>query len=175
MHPSNFQAGLSTLLALGLGGALATVFSNRSAMGYPGGAMVSYGGDPVVSAGGSVGDTTTTTLFTAPADQDIVITDMVLTVNDTNVYCTTSYTASLVTDAGATLGTTSVGLSRQPQGGGYAAGSYSRYHPFVPIQMHSGVRVPAGQSVDLSVTRRMENNCDSPQMHYLVSGTYVQP
>ena len=70
MQTSRFQLGLMATLALGLGFSLAS----SDAVGYPAGS-VSMGANPVLSVGGVV-SSTTDDLFTAPADQDVVVTDV---------------------------------------------------------------------------------------------------
>ena len=76
---------LTTLLALGFGCTLTLVLQPQSAEGYPSTA-VSLGTNPLVAAGGTVADGSTNTLWTAPADQRIVLTDVVLSIPGASTY-----------------------------------------------------------------------------------------
>ena len=69
MVTSRFQLGLIATLAVGLGFSLAS----SDAIGYPAGAAVSLGSNPVISVGGTI-SSTSVELFTAPVDQDVVVT-----------------------------------------------------------------------------------------------------
>ena len=74
MQTSRFQLGLIATLAAGLGAAL----SSSPAIGYPSGPVVSSGTNPVWAIGGTLPGETRTVL-TAPADQDMVVTDVLIT------------------------------------------------------------------------------------------------
>ncbi len=80
MHTSRFQLALTTTLAIGLGATGAAVLIPQTAVGYPAGASVSTGTNPVDAWAGTVGSSTTS-ILTAPADQDIVVTDVHLSCN----------------------------------------------------------------------------------------------
>ena len=68
MNPSRFHLVLTTGLAAGLGAAVTTLFGGQDAEGYPAGATVSLGTNPVVSFAGILGSSATETATTAPAD-----------------------------------------------------------------------------------------------------------
>ena len=84
MQTSRFQLGLLATLAVGLGFSLAS----SSAVGYPAGAAVSMGTNPIWSKGGAVGTLPGEAVITAPAGSDVIVTDVVLSYRDTNCYPT---------------------------------------------------------------------------------------
>jgi hypothetical protein len=141
MQTSRFQLGLIAALAVGLGYTL----SSSQAVGYPAGAAVSLGTNPVWSTAGTVSGSTTITVIEAPADQDVVITDL-------SMYCNGASHLFLRLDDG-----TLVGRYRVVDGAG-----------LVNRSLNSGILVPAGQSVQL------ENESGST-VFYNYSGYYAQP
>ena len=94
-----FISLLFGIAAIILSGAV-FVHSLKSANAFPQGPSVSYGGNPVLSIGGSL-SSTSVTLFTAPSDQKIVVSDLLLTMNQNNC----SSTIILDSSSGATLAT----------------------------------------------------------------------
>ncbi len=54
MQDNRFQSTLVTVLAIGFGAASAFAISSQTAQGYPVGVAVSYGANPVWSAGGVI-------------------------------------------------------------------------------------------------------------------------
>ena len=141
MVTSRFQLGLIATLAVGLGFSL----SSSEAVGYPAGSAVSLGTNPVWSTAGAVGGSTTITVIEAPADQDVVITDL-------SMYCTSTSHLFLRLDDG-----TLVGRYRVVDGAG-----------LVNRSLKSGILVPAGRSVQL------EHESGST-VFYNYSGYYAQP
>jgi hypothetical protein len=141
MVTSRFQLGLIATLAVGLGFSLAS----SEAVGYPAGAAVSLGTNPVWSTAGTVGGSTTITVIEAPADQDVVITDL-------SMYCSGAAHLFLRLDDG-----TLVGRYRVVDNAG-----------LVNRSLNSGILVPAGRSVQLE-------NESSPTVFYNYSGYYAQP
>jgi len=141
MITSRFQLGLIATLAVGLGFSLAS----SKAIGYPAGAAVSLGANPVWSTAGAVGVSTTITVIEAPAGQDVVITDL-------SMYCSSTAHLFLRLDDG-----TLVGRYRVVDGAG-----------LVDRSLNSGILVPAGRSVQL------ENESGS-KVFYNYSGYYAQP
>ena len=79
MQTSRFQLGLIAGLATALGFSL----SSSDAVGYPAGAAIATGHNPVVSASGHLEPSSSYELvsgvLTAPSEQDLIITDVVLT------------------------------------------------------------------------------------------------
>ena len=83
MQTSRFQLGLMATMAVGLGFSL----SSSQAIGYPAGAAVSLGTNPVVSVGGGLVGTDSATPLTAPSDSSLVITGVILSAYSNYQYC----------------------------------------------------------------------------------------
>ena len=154
MQTSRFQLGLIATLAVGLGFSL----SSSDAVGYPAVAAVSMGENPVWSTGGHYNSSSPTVVMTAPADQDVVVTDVVLTFD-----C-----VSCDPDVDLKVGGTTVGSYAYRNLEHYGASRSHVSSPF-PIQHNytSGLRVPAGESLTIQVSRDSVN--------YSLSGYYTQP
>jgi hypothetical protein len=171
MQTSHFQLGLIATLAVGLGFSL----SSSDAIGYPAGAAVSYGSNPVVSAGGSVyAGAGSRVLLTAPSDQDLVLTDVVLT-SFSDSSCKRSHHSSLTLDSGDIV-------AQFETSSPYA----QRYHEYasstgLSVQHHfgSGLIVPTGQSVTIDVSQTDSfGSCGTEHsfgVRYAVSGYHAQP
>ena len=100
MQTSRFQLCLLVGLAVGLGMAL----RSGPAIGYPAGAAVSLGTNPVWSTGGSVvPDGSASSVITAPADQDLIVTDVVLTGHGYDSQRNCNFRVGLDTDAAVRL------------------------------------------------------------------------
>ena len=155
MQTSRFQLGLIATLAVGLGFSLAS----SDAIGYPAGAAVSSGSNPVIAVGGTV-SSSTAGLFTAPVDQDVVVTEVWLTM--ANRSCST--VVELVTSAGATVSTVKL-FSYFYQD--YSEATHSQPGS-VRHAFGSGLPLPAGQSLQISES----GGCS---VAYTVSGHYAQP
>ena len=154
MQTSRFQLGLIATLAVGLGFSL----SSSEAVGYPAGAAVSYGANPVWSVGGNESSTSSVVVMTAPDDQDAVVTDVVLTFDCSSCNPTVALK----------VGTQTLGSYAYRHFEHYGASRSHVSSPFpVSHSYESGLRVPAGESLTIQVTR------DS--VDYSLSGYYVQP
>ena len=70
MQTSRFQLGLIATLAVGLGFSLAS----SDAVGYPAGAAISMGTNPIWNKGGQHYSLTPKPIITAPEEQDVVMT-----------------------------------------------------------------------------------------------------
>ena len=143
MQTSRFQLGLIATLAVGLGFSL----SSSEAVGYPAGASVSMGSNPVWSMGGLP---TATETLTAPAGQDMIITDV-----------------HFANTAGSWIR-----LEMTLAGDGLVAafisdGTTDRQ----PAALQSGIRVPAGET--LTVAFAAYHGLSS--VRYTLSGYYAQP
>ena len=163
MQTSRFQLGLMATLAVGLGFSLAS----SQAIGYPAGAVVSMGGNPVVSFGGTRNSAGTDAIGPAPTDQDLVITDISLSgngVHSTHNAC--RWTVSLESETGVTLG-----VFKTWSQVNYSSYSIGNENISVPLQ--SGVRVPAGESLSLVVAQ--DSGGTSCSIAYTLSGYYAQP
>ncbi len=154
MVTSRFQLGLIATLAVGLGFSL----SSSEAIGYPAGAAVSYGSNPVWSVGGQIDSSGTTVVFTAPPEQDAVITDVYVTPTCAN--CSPRVTIDTATDRLASY------RYWQFKDGGSNADSVVSPHT-IKQQFQSGVRVPAGEEVSITLS--------SHSVDYTLSGYYAQP
>ena len=139
MQTSRFQLGLMASLATGLGFSL----SSSDAIGYPSGPVISAGQNPIVSATGHIELATRTAhvpgVLTAPDDQDLIITDVVVGVLQDGEACRATGHFEVVDSEGVSLANVAVQNPYLVN----AAGS--------PIQLSldSGIRVSAGRSVDV--------------------------
>jgi hypothetical protein len=141
MQTSRFQLGLIATLAVGLGFSLAS----SDAVGYPAGAAVSMGENPLWTVGGN---TDSTTVISAPEDQDMVITDLILSIG-----YNTQGRAILTASSGPVLGE-------------FYLESYNSIERHVRHAFASGIRIPRGESVTLTGDTRT---------YYSISGYYAQP
>jgi len=170
MQTSRFQLGLIATLAVGLGFSLAS----SEAVGYPAGAAISMGVNPIVSSGGALNDGTSTVLFTAPIDQDLILSDIILT-SHSNLECKRSHRTELVTSVEtlAHFMTSSATARRYYDYDSSTAGSVQ--HTF-----GSGLRVSAGSTVEMKVFQAASQgeSCGSATsygVHYAISGYYARP
>jgi hypothetical protein len=161
MQSSRFQIGLIATLAMGLGFSVAS----SEAVGYPSGPTVSTGANPVISQGGVLLLGGTDTVLTAPADQDIVVTDIVLGVTNATYYCEGSFQVAAM--VGSELkGQFAVGTPNLEQG---------QIRNEI-ISLNSGIRVPAGSSLNLEFNYHYRDCSDSSfRLNYTASGYYAQP
>ena len=167
MHTSRFQLGLIATLAMGLGFSL----SSSEAIGYPAGAVVSTGSNPVVSVGGAVDRGSSATVMSADTGQDIVITDMAIDHVMNDLTCLTSVGLDF------TLASSGDVVAKRVVSSNWWANSYSGGGHQFDVHMNSGIRVPAGDALLLSTTRHHTDSCgpsDNPLV-YTVSGYYAQP
>jgi hypothetical protein len=175
MPNQRFHTGLITLLAIGFGAALTVALSPQSAVGYPAGAAISYGANPVWSKGGVMNGDSNQDILTAPADQSVVITDIALSLSSTNSGCATVVEAGLG-DGTATsldsadLGRFTVGVNRE----GY---SYTRYHPFQTVQLRSGATIEGGDTLQIYSDVKWAAYCSESEVRlsYMISGYYASP
>jgi hypothetical protein len=170
MQTSRFQLGLIATLAMGLGFTL----SSPPASGYPAGAAVSYGANPLVSAGGSIVNGGSEVVVTAPSDQALVLTDLLLT-SYSDMPCKRVHRTVMESSSGAVMGEFETSSA-------YAIKYYdydSSAGQMVSHRFSSGLSVPAGESVTLTVTQTGSyGGCDSSSSYgvrYSVSGYYTQP
>jgi hypothetical protein len=175
MNDPRFQSGLIALLAVGFGSALTMVLASRTAEGYPAGTAVSYGANPVWSVGGVLSGDASADLLTVPADQSAVITDIALSLSSTHYGCATAIEAGLGDGASssldtATLGRFTVGANRE----GYA---YTRYHPIQTVNLRSGGKVDAGDTLKLYSDVKWTGYCSESEVRlsYMISGYYAEP
>ena len=133
---------------------------------------VGYGQNPFVSIGGTAYHSETKTLFTAPNDQDIIVTDIVLS-SYSGMTCKRNHKSELILASGAVLGQFEAhsAISR---------GSYSSSAGLaISHQLSSGLRIPAGDSLTFVVTETGSDggSCGSSTSYgvrYMFSGHYAQ-
>jgi hypothetical protein len=157
MITSRFQLGLIATLAVGLGFSLASSDAN----GYPAGPAVSLGTNPAFSNGGIV-SSSADSITTASTGQQMVITDVVLTMATDSC----SSQVDLRSSTGAVLGTFKLHSSFTNNNG------WGRPHRTSPTQVsHSfgtGLPLSAGDSIEVVET----GGCG---VAYTLSGYYAQP
>ena len=88
-------------LIVGLILGAATGFGIQQVQALPG-TSIGYGQNPLVSIGGSAYHGETKVLFTAPADQDIIVKDVILT-SFSNMTCKRSHKGELILGSGSVL------------------------------------------------------------------------
>jgi hypothetical protein len=164
MQTSRFQLGLVAALAMGLG----YTFSSAEAIGYPAGAAVSLGSNPVVSAGGQLVGSASATPLTAPSDSSLVITSVILSASNTDSSCMANTTVS-ISDGTDVLARFAVGLGR-------LSSSYSNYLPIMVANMPSGIHIPAGATLTMTSSQNYNSACSGGELNveYTVSGYYAQ-
>lgn len=150
------------------------------ASAYPAGAAVSYGANPIVATGGSVTAGSSATLFTAPAGQDIVVTDLVLTGGFSSsanfTYCRGATVVVTLSTASGTRASAALGyvttMDSQNGNAGLAV---------VPVTMSlsSGLPVAAGETltVTTSVLASYSTTYCDPNLTvaYTATGYYAEP
>ncbi len=169
MQTSRFQTCLLVGLAVGLGMAL----RSGPAIGYPAGAAVSLGTNPVWSTGGSVvPDGSASSVITAPADQDLIVTDVVLTPTSPDSICEMLLNSELsLAGAGDNLAQYNLSLDIY---GGSSNGNTTMQG--VNAHYISGLRVPAGETLSLYVATMAEGySCSGKYVMYSISGYKAQP
>ena len=175
---NRFHLSLTVGLAVCLGAVATIALSPQDAIGYPAGPTVSAGHNPVVSAGGTTAWNSSVDLFTAPPDHDIVITDIVLSGNTDSHRCKAQAWVKMDSASG-TLGEFSVGTPVLYTNSWVASGGETN----LVMDLASGLRLPAGETAQLSVsTEGMSYDCGSSssypnrvRVHYAVSGYLAQP
>ncbi len=166
------DARLSILLAMALGSVGTYALMARDAVGYPAGPAVSTGHNPVVNYGGTIYDYGDVLLFTAPTDQDVVITDVILSSGEPSSQCRGLSHVAMIKGS-TSMAEFHVGLSwRYSSGTGY---TYSDYQSQTKAHFQSGLRVPAGESLTMDVARLWGEGCGSGMdVAYVVSGYLAQ-
>ena len=153
MQTSRFQLGLIATLALGLGFSL----SSAEAVGYPAGAAVSVGSNPVQSGGSQVAvpydSAVVSDLVTAPDDHDLVITDLRLSAITTREECMEIWTVSVTSDGEtkAHYGLYSGHIRYSSSGSGWSAYSATNIREGLDVQLASGIVIDAGKTAEVSV------------------------
>lgn len=181
MTTTRFHLSLTTILAMGLGATLTHALTPSTAVGYPAGAAVSYGVNPVISSAGSVAIGSSSPTLTALADQDLVITDAILSVSSSDGGCKGSVDFALKLGDGTALGhfTSDISADHEWVSSPYIQAAYgysSGTDPTQAVNFTSGLRVPAGESVVVYATGRAISCSDSSvSARYTLSGYLAQP
>ena len=155
MVTSRFQLGLIATLAVGLGFSL----SSSEAVGYPAGAAVSLGANPVVSDTGEL-TTTATAVFSVPDGQQLILTDVIVSARRVpSSGCSSSHSKEMLieTSSGDQLAVFGLqGVKSDRQVFGY----------------RSGIVVAPGETV---LVRHSEDCAGGLFLNYSISGYYAQP
>ena len=173
MQTSRFQLGLIATLAVGLGFSL----SSSDAVGYPAGAAVSMGANPVWSVGGQLGADASISLDSiGAAGADSIVTDAVFSIDRFNGDCYGTLAIEATVD-GESVGEFSLhvpGFSNQGRhtyGHGFFKGGGGP--TIAPISFRSGLRVPSDGTLTLNTVRY--GGCSDILLRYTLSGYYAQP
>ncbi len=174
MQDNRFQSSLIAVLAIGLGAVSALSLSSQTAQGYPAGAAVSSGANPVWSVGGVISNDGDAIIIEAPSDQAIVFTDISLSLSSVHSSCSTVVEAGLGDSTSsdiesATLGRFTVGANRESYG-------YTRYHPIQTLNMTTGGQIRPGDHLKLYADVKWDGYCyDDVRLNYTIAGYYAQP
>ena len=141
------ESRFQTLCIVGLAFLLGFIVSAQPAVGYPAGAAVSTGTNPLWSQGGETSSGTTLSI-PANMDSDLVITDVVLTCDHGNIEQLTLRGAD-----GKIHGKFQVQTAYSMQR--HISHSYA-----------SGIRIPAGEALEITASGRV---------YYSLSGYHAQP
>ena len=165
MQTSRFQLGLIATLAVGLGYSL----SSSEAVGYPAGAAVSTGSNPVFSVGGHLSGTEVIALPIGSEGHAAVITDVILTGTDGSSSCRGSSRVAIQVP-GSTLASFGIGVS-------YDSRSYANWEPQLVSSLQSGLRIDPGVTATIEALEQYEGGCTagSFDVEYTLSGYYAQP
>ena len=170
MQNTRFQTAVITALALGLGFSLAS----SQAVGYPAAAAISGGVNPVQSFAGNIPGTGSTSLFTVPAEQDFIVTDISFAATSTDTDCMDMIDAQLTTESGA------IAVYDLSTRYCYSSNCYSD-GAHVGLSLTSGLRVPSGSTLNLETNLYNSwtwSGCSSgrdTKVKYTVAGYYAQP
>jgi len=161
MVTSRFQLGLIATLAVGLGFSL----SSSEAIGYPSGAAVSLGSNPVWSTGGDAVDEVS--VITAPEGQRVVVGDVVLSASGKGSWHSGVQFSTCISEV--TLSAAGVTRAKFRL---ISAGEVAYYNPIQPTVIthafSNGLPVNEGDSLLLNHS----GDCD---VSYTLSGYYAQP
>jgi len=159
MQTSRFQLGLIAALALSLGFSLAS----SEAVGYPAGAAVSVGANPVWSVGGTLVSGSEESVLTAGPTQMAIVSDVVLTVAGD---CSEGMDIALETESGGAVASFTIASDSH--------GGFNNYTVWTPSSVsHSfSSGLPVQSSEALIISRSGGGSCDAK---FTLSGYYAQP
>jgi hypothetical protein len=139
--------------------------TSLAASAYPAGAAVSTGSNPVFSAAGNFGLDSSAEVITAPAEHDLVVTDVIVSVT-------------------APVCRLSAAISLELAGSSEQLAAFALNLPYVhndtglhSLHFESGLRIPQGQVLHISMPTRVYTECStsSYRVYYTVSGYAAQP
>ena len=165
MHTSHFHLFLTTALSICLGYTL----SSSTAIGYPAGAVVSTGTNPIRSAAGSMDLATTATnydVLSAPLAHDLIITDVIAGLNQNSDYCDGNGVMRIQTSSGEVYAQVPV----------YMGHMDNTVPGVTTVQTVSGLRIPAGTALNVQ-WEWFSRQCgeSSYKLRYNISGYLSQP
>ena len=133
----------------------------------PTGPSISLGGNPTIASGGTISNGSVT-LFTAPTDQMIIITDLILTMNSDDcrsslIMSTTSGNVLSQTKLHSNYGSINSGSTHQSRAALTTSQPSSIQHSF-----GSGLPIPINESLEISET----GGCN---IAYTLTGYYAEP
>lgn len=165
MQTSRFQLGLIATLAVGLGFSLAS----SDAIGYPAGPTISLGTNPLVAKGGTITGTDSASILTAPPDQQVVITDLIVSAWDQNDGCAGQSNIQLLVD-GVSVASLHGGLYRP-------SANFSTFSSVVKLDLQSGIPVGPDQALTIQTNQISQSYCSGGfiDFRYTVTGYYAQP
>jgi hypothetical protein len=170
MADTRFQTTLIAALALGLGFTL----SSSDAIGYPAGAAISYGSNPVASFAGEIAGDDTTNLVSVPPGTDFIVTDVSLIAKSLDYDCMDMIETKLSTET--------ADIAVYDMSTRYCHGS-NCYSDGLNVNqaLESGLRVPAGATLSLhsnlynSFTYSGCGTWRETAVKYTIAGYYAQP
>jgi len=170
MNVDKFHLILTVALAGIVGFGAAHILGSADAIAYPTGSTVSYGSNPIVAMGGGDGSYAafSTTLATAPSDQQIIISDVIISTGwpALNQDCMSS--VKIETSGGDVLASfVLVGVLEMTAS--YATQPSSISHAF-----SGGLPVPAGDDLIVSHAS-IDSAFRLCGIAYTLSGYYAEP
>ena len=165
MQTSHVQIGLIAVLSMALGVSM----SSSEAVGYPAGAAVSSGSNPIVSTTGTMnlgGSPTATDVISAPDTHDLVITDVLAGLNQNSDYCDGNGELVLTDELGDHYARLPVYMTHMDNA-----------HPTATTyNLSSGILVPAGRSISVTWNwTRHQCGESNYNLRYNISGYLAQP
>lgn len=166
MKTPHFQLGLVATLAIGFGISL----TSTQAIGYPGGAAVSSGSNPIRSATGHwdlTGPTDSESgVISAPEGHDLVLTDIMVGLTQNDQGCWASGRFQLKDSSGVEVATIPI----------HNGHMYNAQNRPLQLKFDSGIRVPAGTVLDAEWNFVVHNcSMSSYDLSYVLSGYLSTP
>ena len=139
------------------------VHTLNKANAFPQGPTINLGSNPLFSIGGTISNSTAV-IFTAPSDQIMVTTDIILSMH--NDSCASDITLS---NSSNTLAQFELHSKWRPPGSGAYYGAMSQTQATsIQHAFNSGIPLSVGDSLEITES----GNCN---IAYTISGYYAQP